>query len=313
MRHVRQKYNSDYHKRASKLNKQREESGFMSEILGIAADIPRKLRGDRADRLFFEEAGSNPVLIKTYLQSKALVEISGRKFGTRLVWGTGGDSGPALAGLSEIFNNPEGFGVLPYRHSYTKTGEQVLTAYFIPAFTFVNKDGYVDKRGVTDSKKAKAFYEEQRNKLLLSGKADTYRIDCAEFCFTPDDALALEGDNDFDIVALQEQLSNIILHKVGPRPERGFLEYDFGGREHREENIKGFKWIKDPKGKVLILEHPQKDEGNTVYKNLYVAGIDSIDLGQDETSEGTKNGSNFCIVIKKKSARYGFSKICCYI
>lgn len=300
MRHVRQKYNSDYHKRASKLNKQREESGFMSEILGIAADIPRKLRGDRADRLFFEEAGSNPVLIKTYLQSKALVEISGRKFGTRLVWGTGGDSGPALAGLSEIFNNPEGFGVLPYRHSYTKTGEQVLTAYFIPAFTFVNKDGYVDKRGVTDSKKAKAFYEEQRNKLLLSGKADTYRIDCAEFCFTPDDALALEGDNDFDIVALQEQLSNIILHKVGPRPERGFLEYDFGGREHREENIKGFKWIKDPKGKVLILEHPQKDEGNTVYKNLYVAGIDSIDLGQDETSEGTKNGSNFCIVIKKR-------------
>lgn len=241
MRHVRQKYNSDYHKRASKLNKQREESGFMSEILGIAADIPRKLRGDRADRLFFEEAGSNPVLIKTYLQSKALVEISGRKFGTRLVWGTGGDSGPALAGLSEIFNNPEGFGVLPYRHSYTKTGEQVLTAYFIPAFTFVNKDGYVDKRGVTDSKKAKAFYEEQRNKLLLSGKADTYRIDCAEFCFTPDDALALEGDNDFDIVALQEQLSNIILHKVGSRPERGFLEYDFGGREHREENIKGFK------------------------------------------------------------------------
>ena len=87
MRHVRQRYNSDDHKRASKLNKQREESGFMSEILGIVAEIPRKLRGDRADLLCFEEAGSNPVLIKTYLQSRALVEISGKKFGIRMVWG----------------------------------------------------------------------------------------------------------------------------------------------------------------------------------------------------------------------------------
>lgn len=300
MRHVRQRYNSDDHKRASRLNKQREESGFMSEILGIVAEIPRKLRGDRADLLCFEEAGSNPVLIKTYLQSKALVEISGKKFGVRMVWGTGGDSGPALSGLAEIFNNPEAFGILPYRHSYTKTGEQTLTAFFIPAYTYVNAEGYVDKRGVTNAAKAKEYYENQRNKLLATGKIDSYRIECAEFCFTPDDALALEGENDFDIVALQEQLSNIIIHKTGPRPERGFLEYDFKGKEHKEENIKGFKWIKNAKSPLQILEHPLKDGNGNVYKNLYVAGIDGIDLGESETSESTRHGSNFCIVIKKR-------------
>lgn len=85
MRHLRQRYNSDSHKRASRLNKQREESGFMSEILGIVAEIPRKLRGDRADLLLMEEAGSNPILVKTYLQSRALVEISGQKFGVRVI------------------------------------------------------------------------------------------------------------------------------------------------------------------------------------------------------------------------------------
>lgn len=300
MRHLRQRYNSDSHKRASRLNKQREESGFMSEILGIVAEIPRKLRGDRADLLLMEEAGSNPILVKTYLQSRALVEISGQKFGVRVIWGTGGDSGPNLAGLSEIFNNPDAFNILPYRHSYTKTGEQVLSGFFIPAFTFVNADGYVDKRGVTNVKKAKQYYEDQRSKLLLTGKLDSYRIECAEFCFTPDDALALEGDNDFDIVALQEQLSNILIHKTGPRPERGFLEYDFGGKAHEEANIKGFKWNPDSNGKVLILEHPLKDEKNNVYKNLYVAGIDAIDLGGNETSSETKDPSNFCIVIKKR-------------
>lgn len=87
MRHARQKYNSDRHKRASLLNKAREEFGFMSDIEGVVADNPRKLRGDRVDRLFMEESGSNPVLINTYIQSTALVEILGSKFGTRFVWG----------------------------------------------------------------------------------------------------------------------------------------------------------------------------------------------------------------------------------
>lgn len=91
MRHVRQKYNSDLYKKASKINKQREElpDSWGSDIEGKVVDKPRKLRGDRIDRLFFEEAGSNPVLKKTYIQGNALVEVMGNKIGTRFVWGTG--------------------------------------------------------------------------------------------------------------------------------------------------------------------------------------------------------------------------------
>lgn len=139
MKHLRQRYNSDRHKRASLLNKQREESGWMSEIVGILCDNPRKLRGDRGDRLFFEEAGSNPHLMKTYIQSAPLVEIMGTKFGTRFVWGTGGDTGEALGGLKKLFYNPKGYGGLPYRHKYTKSGEYVETAFFIPSYTFLGK------------------------------------------------------------------------------------------------------------------------------------------------------------------------------
>ncbi len=39
--------------------------------------------------------------------------------------------------------------------------------------------------------------------------------------------------------------------------------------------------------------------------NLYVAGIDSIDIGLKDTSEYTKDPSDFCIVIKKRA--YGLS------
>lgn len=89
MRHARQKYNSDTHKRASLLNKAREEFGFMSDISGVTVDKPSKLRGDRVDVLIFEESGSNPNLVTTYIQSRALVEILGNKFGIRVVFGTG--------------------------------------------------------------------------------------------------------------------------------------------------------------------------------------------------------------------------------
>ena len=151
-----------------------------------------------------------------------------------------GDSGPNLAGLSSIFLNPKGYNILPYKHNYTKTGEYVETGFFIPAYTYIALPGCIDDRGVTNTKKARAYYENERNNLLDDPKS--YMIECAEYCFTPDDALALEGDNQFDTNLLQEQLSNIILHKIGPRPVSGFLDYKFKpNTEEKEENICGFR------------------------------------------------------------------------
>ena len=61
MKRVRQKIDNIKQKRASKVDKEGVESGRFSEIEGIIADNPKKVRGDRCDRLLFEEFGSNPV------------------------------------------------------------------------------------------------------------------------------------------------------------------------------------------------------------------------------------------------------------
>lgn len=310
MRHLRQKYNSDSHKKASLLTKSREEFGFMSDIEGFVVDSPRKLRGDRVDRLFFEESGSNPMLIKTYLQSTALVEILGNKFGTRFVWGTGGDSGPALEGLSKMFYNPGGYNFLPYKHNHTKDGDTVLTAFFIPAYTFVAAEGYVDSRGVTNTKKAKEYYLKKREALLANPK--DHLIECAEFCFTPDDALALEGDNQFNTVLLSEQLANIKLHKIGPHIDIGQLEYNFTNNQHIEDAIESVRFVNNANGKVHILEHPIKGEGGSVPRNLYVAGIDGIDMGGEDTSDKTQDPSDFCVVVLKRAYGLDEPKIVCY-
>lgn len=73
------------HKRASKKDKDGREHGHMSEVEGLIVDDPQKLRGDRTEKLFYEEGGSNKVLKKSYLQGEALVTVMGQKIGTRYV------------------------------------------------------------------------------------------------------------------------------------------------------------------------------------------------------------------------------------
>ena len=45
-----------------------------------------------------------------------------------------------------------------------------------------------------------------------------------------------------------------------------------------------FKFISSPNGKVKIFEEPIRDENGDLIPNLYVAGIDSIDQGIDQST-----------------------------
>jgi len=82
---VRMGINTAMHKRASKKDRDGREYGHMSEIEGMIVDDPQKLRGDRTERLFMEEGGSDKILIKKYLQAEALITVMGDRIGTRIV------------------------------------------------------------------------------------------------------------------------------------------------------------------------------------------------------------------------------------
>lgn len=312
---LRQVHDKAYHKKASRyeiLNGQKVEVGFGSQLIGIIADTPDKVRGYRCGLLVFEEAGSFPNLTRAVIQGEALLDVGGNKIGISLIGGTGGDArGAALEGLRNIYYNPEDYDVLPYRHSYTQNGEIALTGYFLPSYSVILKPGFQDNRGYTDPEKAKAYWQDKRDKLAANPKA---LVDhCAERCFNAEEAFALEGENKFNKALIAEQLTRIRALKQCPPIETGFLEYSFKDGKHAEENINGFKWIPNANGKIKILEHPlwtlpvKKDEdGNITWtppdriKNLYVIGIDGIDIGSGQTSENTKNPSDFCLVVKKR-------------
>ena len=206
---------------------------------------------------------------------------------------TGGDSGPALAGLTKMFRDPMSYGVLPYKNFYTRDGRVQYTGFFIPAHEFSLRPEYLDNRGVTDSVRFKKFYEEKRAGMR-GQDAITY---AAENCFTPDEALLKQGDNIFDSELISQQLTHIATAEKGtiPRPIPMALTWDRNDdKEYSKVNAYPIS-----NSKLLVLEPPQTMKDGSVYKNLYVAGIDAIDQGKDNSAMDT-DVSEFCIVIKRR-------------
>lgn len=305
-----------------KINGQYEDFGFKSTVIGINGNKPSNIRGDRVDLLIFDEAGSWPKLTTAIIQGQELCEVQGVPRGIMLFGGTGGDFGPALEGLKKIYYHPKAFKVLPYRHNYTQTGEYEETGFFIPYFVQSLRDEFMDSRGVCKIEEYKKELQLERDNLLAV--PEEYYKKCAERCWFAEEAFTLEGVNKFNKILISEQLAEIRLHKRGPRPESGYIDYFYKNSKHTIENIDGFKWIPNPNGKVKILEHPvwselykekmfkQQQEAEekgeefevTIYNemhDLYVAGIDGIDIGANQTSSATKDPSDFCITILRRA------------
>lgn len=300
------------------INGQKVASGFQSSVQGVNGSDPGNIRGDRVDLLIYDEAGSWPELTTAIIQGQELVEVQGVSRGIMMFGGTGGDKGKNLEGLRTIYYDPQAFKILPYRHNYSQTGETVITAFFIPYFAQSLDPKYMDNRGVCKVEEFKKVLQEERNKLAAI--PSEYIKKCAERCWNAEEAFNLEGDNKFNKINIAEQLAQIRALKKCPNIERGYIEYRFKDGAHIQQNIDGFKWIVNQNSKLKIWEHPLwtlspiKDENGKVtwnpptekIRDLYVIGIDGIDIGAAQTSDATKDPSDFCLVVYKRA--YGIEE-----
>lgn len=304
-----------------KIDGQFTDFGWRSVVIGINGSKPSNIRGDRVDLLIYDEAGSWPDLTTAVVQGQELCEVQGVPRGIMLFGGTGGDFGPPLEGLKKIYYNPKAFKILPFRHKWTQDGITIESGFFLPYFLQSLNPEYMDSRGVCNQTEYKKLLQEERNNMLAV--PEEYLKKCAERCWNAEEAFTLEGQNKFNKMKIADQLAKIRLHKIGPRPQVGTIDYTYKSNKHSLENIDGFRWLLNS-GKVQILEHPvwsdlykeqiekQKREAEeqgidfeapvyTEMNDLYVAGIDGIDIGAAQTSKETRDPSDFCIVIKRRA------------
>ena len=125
----------------------------------------------------------------------------------------------ALEGLATMFKNPRGAKVLPYKNYDTTEGNPEITCFFCPSHKFALVSEYLDNRGVTDWVRFKKHYEEYRKTL----HGQDYLDECAEHCFTPEEALSKTGENIFDAELIAARMSQIMTKHDWIEPKRMML------------------------------------------------------------------------------------------
>lgn len=295
-RRIRMAENTQMHKKAAKKNKDGSVHGWLAEIQGQICDNADKLRGDRVQLLLYEEAGADIALDVKWVKGDAIVGVLGdKRVGFKIAVGTGGSAtANSMDGLKDLVLNPEASNVLPYKHNHTPTGQYIYSGYFIPSYAMVFS--VKDERGYCDPVESKQVWLDKRATMVDTPKK--LLSHSAEYCFTIEEALLQQDSNMFPREELAEQLTNFEIYDRSVKPVPGHLVWEVDKENNRTGNV---YFREDPNGKVLILERPILGEDGKPYLNLYVGGIDSIDIGQkDSATLDQSRLSKFCITIKKR-------------
>lgn len=271
------------------------EMGYKSEIIGVSLkDNPDATRGKAGKLIIFEEAGSFPELGAAWQIARPSVEQDGIAFGTMVAFGTGGDPGSSFEALRDMFYNPDGYNCLSFENIWDSAVSNTKCGFFIPQYTNLdirNEDGkriYMDDDGNTNVKLSLQYILDER-KIVIQNATSSVAVDryVAERCITPQEACLEFNGNIFPKKELQEQLGLIRTNKALQNHKQvGDLIFDQSGQ---------LKWIPkklgditkyplgkddDPKGAIVIWEHPVKDAP----LGLYIIGVDPYDHDQSSTN-----------------------------
>ncbi len=294
---LRQIKNKDLHKRASR-DVNGAEIGLKSEIIARVIDHPRKVRGARGATIFFEEGGSFPNLKGCVRAAIPLVEQGGVVTGTIIVWGTGGEEGPGIEGLDDMFNRPAAFKMMEFDDEWTP-GLTKKCGYFFPVQACMDK--FMDEFGNPLLDEAIEFEEKNRERIKREGtNAKDLDQHIAEYPFTPQEALMRLKFNKFPVNELTLQRNRILsspeLQKFGLNGLMGYNEkgdIDFILSPNVTEvadyphDDKG-----DLAGCITIYEKPLK-YGGKVDPHMYIAVNDSY--YKDEAEYSRSLGATYII------------------
>lgn len=247
------------------------------------ADNPMAANGTRPGFTALEEIGFMGNLIPALGQLKECTANGAEKFGTIWMFGTGGDmAGGSTEAVKEVFYNPEAFDCLVFEDDYENKGK---IGYFVPAWRTLNQ--FKNDEGVTNEVIAKKYLEDERTKLANGKTKQPLYDELQNRPIVPSEAFLVQQGNTFPVAELKEHLAHI------ESSERAKGVGTTGWMQRGKEGQAIFKpdhdltpadyptkYSKDPKGAVVIWEQPIS---NPPY-GAYIAGIDSIDQDQAESS-----------------------------
>lgn len=284
--------------------KEKEATGFVekgrkNQIMGISIkDNPDKIRGIRGDKMFFEEAGKSPGLLKAWEVARPAFEQGAITTGMLMAYGTGGSNEEGQEGIRALFENPKGHNCLPFNNIWDDGANGTTCSFFFPAY--LNYEGYINEHGISDSQGAKQYLIDEREERKNSPNPKVLAQFVAEQPFTPQEALLQANINMFPVRAIQERIHKVNREKLWNSLTDCVL-FESGGKirftidpDLVPPPIVEFplKPDTDSTGCVQILEPPIRINGE-VPDGLYVIVHDPY--AKDKTKEVGSLGSAYVI------------------
>jgi len=278
------------------------ERGNFAEIIGIVVDNANKTRGKRGRKVTFEEFGSFKNGKKALKVSIGSIQDGGVVTGQISAFGTGGEEGPSIEALEDVFGNPREYNMLAFPNIYEEGMEATEIGYFVPVYRtnplFMDDDGNVDMQ-------AGVLYEmEQRE--TESNKPDPRELDgyCAEYPIYPGEVFQRITINPFSVKQLKAQEQRVQKSSVIQALLRygEFIRDDLGNIEFspipkkQARPIENYPHTKDDnlEGTVTIVEPPFKDRSGKTPERMYKVIFDPF-----YKEEAADISSLFCVYVIK--------------
>lgn len=295
----RMKKNTLLHQKASYMNASGEEFGSMSEIMGVIVDNPNKTRGKSGRKIVFEEAGSFPNLKQALQVSMGSVSDGDFYTGQISVFGTGGEAGPGIEGLEDIFYDPESWDMLAFPNIW-EDGSSATCGYFVPCYraNFL----YHDEHGNCDTNAAIAADQQMREKKKLSKDPKALDRQVAEFPLTPKESFQRLNINGFKSAEIQAHIKKI----ESSEALQGLIRYGKLIRNASPDALNGVEFViqsreiakpilqyphksteyEDLTGCITICEKPYRDANGFVPAGIYQIVFDAYyrEQAEDRTS-----------------------------
>lgn len=249
------------HQKASYLDEMGVERGKMSEIIAQIVDKPSKTRGKRGRKVTFEEGGSFPHLEPALEVCLGSLREGTVYVGQASVFGTGGEVGPSIQGLENIFSYPEAWDMLAFPNVWKDGYQHTKCGYFVPCYRA--NSFYMDGDGNVDMPAAIQADNVERVKKKKSGKPKDLDRRKAEYPRNPDEALSRMTGNGFNIAEIDSQINRL----TGSKELAGMIRY--GDVIHDPSGYNGVAFQVKPKHLALPIEeypHVQSGENATNLK-----------------------------------------------
>lgn len=258
------------HQKASYIDEFGTERGSMSEIIGQVVDNPNKTRGRRGRKTTFEEGGSFPNLKAALEINMGSMRDGSFYVGQITVLGTGGEEGPGIEGLEDVFSDPDSWDMLVFPDIWEGAdmhSTEVGTGYFVPSYrvnsAYMDEDGNVDIPGaIAHDKTMRAKKSKSKDPKAI----DRYQ---AEYPWFPREAFQRLSFNMFPVAEIDAQIRKVktdkaiqalIRHGALRRGEKG-VEFAPIFREDFVPVIEyPHKHDQDLTGAITIYERPFMDQ-----------------------------------------------------